>query len=120
MDLRVLQVEGAALAHQRHAAALARRRTVPVRKAVLQPAAVGNRRLALLDGHGLQFRPLAAGADLDPDVADAVAGTAELDQAASDSIRETVLTDKQNTLYSETIAQWISEAGFKVDLNALK
>ena len=53
-------------------------------------------------------------------VADAVAGTAELDQAASDSIRETVLTDKQNTLYSETIAQWISEAGFKVDLNALK
>ena len=52
-------------------------------------------------------------------VADAEAGVAAQDQY-TDSIRETVLTEKQDTCYNETVQNWISEAGFKVDLNALK
>lgn len=52
-------------------------------------------------------------------VDDAKSGSAPLDQLA-DGIRESVLTNKQDTVYSETLEQWVSEAGFKVDLNALK
>ena len=41
-----------------------------------------------------------------------------------DAVRETigssVLANKQNTTYDTTVQQWITEAGFQVDMNALK
>lgn len=52
-------------------------------------------------------------------IADAEAGAVAKEQVA-DTIRETVLTEKQNACFNETVNQWISEAGFKVDLNVLK
>lgn len=52
-------------------------------------------------------------------ISDAEAGAVAQDQMA-DAIRETVLTEKQNACFSETVEKWISEAGFKVDLSVVK
>ena len=50
--------------------------------------------------------------------ADEPAGEIGLD-AVSEDISATLLSSKQNTTYTDTIAQWVEEAGFKVDRNAL-
>ena len=43
---------------------------------------------------------------------------------ALDSVKEKIssslLSTKQNTTYDDTVAQWVEEAGIKVDMNALK
>ncbi len=41
-------------------------------------------------------------------------------ETVKDSISEDLLEDKQDETYSDVKAKWIEEAGFKVDLNALK
>lgn len=46
-------------------------------------------------------------------------GATELD-AVKETISSSLLTNKQNTAYNDAVAQWVEEAGIKVDLNALK
>ena len=50
--------------------------------------------------------------------ADEPAGEIGLD-AVRESLSSSLLSTKQNTKYTDTIAQWVEEAGFKVDRNAL-
>ena len=52
-------------------------------------------------------------------VADEPAGAIDLEQVR-ETLSTTVLNNKKNDFYDETLAKWVDEAGFKVDLNALK
>lgn len=51
-------------------------------------------------------------------VADEPAGEVGLD-AVRDTLTSSVLTTKQNSHYNDTVAQWVADAGFTVDLKAL-
>lgn len=51
-------------------------------------------------------------------IADEPAGEVGLD-AVRDTISSSVLSTKQSDFYNDTVAKWIEDAGFKVDLNAL-
>ena len=51
-------------------------------------------------------------------VADEPAGEIGLDNV-KDEIREDLLSKKQDETYDSTLAEWVEQAGFKVDMNAL-
>ena len=50
---------------------------------------------------------------------DEAEGPVSLD-AVKDGISSSLLSSKQTSTYNDTLAQWVEEAGIKVDLNALK
>ena len=50
---------------------------------------------------------------------DEAEGPVSLD-AVKDGISSSLLSTKQTSTYNDTLAQWVEEAGIKVDLNALK
>ncbi len=52
-------------------------------------------------------------------IADEPAGPIAL-ETVKESISADLLEDKQDETYSDTLAKWVEDAGFKVDLNALK
>ena len=52
-------------------------------------------------------------------VSDVQEGKVDFD-SVKDALRESLLSDKQDQTYADTVEQWINEAGIKEDLNALK
>ena len=52
-------------------------------------------------------------------VGDVAEGSVDYD-SVKDKIHETLLADKKDTVYTETLNAWIEEAGIKEDLGALK
>ena len=52
-------------------------------------------------------------------IADEPAGPIAL-ETVKESVSADLLEDKQDETYSDTLAKWVEDAGFKVDLNALK
>ena len=52
-------------------------------------------------------------------VGDAAEGAVDYD-SVKDAIHDSLLTTAQNNTYDETVDKWVSEAGIKEDLNALK
>ena len=52
-------------------------------------------------------------------VGDVAEGSVDYD-SVKDKIHETLLADKKDTVYTETLNAWIEEAGIREDLGALK
>lgn len=52
-------------------------------------------------------------------VSDVQEGKVDFD-SVKDALRESLLSDKQDQTYADTVEQWVTEAGIKEDLNALK
>ena len=41
-------------------------------------------------------------------------------EAVRETLTSSLLSTKQSTFYNDTLAQWVEDAKFQVDLNALK
>lgn len=52
-------------------------------------------------------------------VADATEGAIDLEEVR-ETLTDSLLSTKQNETYNDTVEQWVSEAAFKLDLDALK
>ena len=52
-------------------------------------------------------------------VADVPEGSVDF-ESVKESLHSALLTSKQNSTYTDTLAQWVKDAGIKEDLGALK